>query len=281
MEKKWKVVKYSSSFYRKCNRARDNILNFAGNKKITNLIQHNKFEEKESDTDKSVVDLSLSEFGSCNFEDPNPKEYQLQELNGNEELSSETSDCDPANVDRKTRLLDDFRQWAIKTNTPHSCLKDLFSIVNKYWPHTLPKDPRTLLQTPKNVAITQIGEGEFYWHQGLEFCLRTYCASRIKTMSTVCINVNIDGLPIYKSSKDEFWPILFNIHECPEIKPMAIGIYLGKRKPSNIDNFLNPFVEEFIKLSETGLELENGSLAKVKIRCFIADSPARAFIKGR
>lgn len=89
----------------------------------------------------------------------------------------------------------------------------------------------------------------------------------------------MDGLPIYKSSKDEFWPILFNIFEMPEIKPMVIGIYCGKHKPVDLTEFLSPFVEEMKTVLENGIDINQHNIS-VKIRCFICDSPARAFIKG-
>lgn len=61
---------------------------------------------------------------------------------------------------------------------------------------------------------------------------------------------------------------------------MVIGIYLGKSKPLHVQLFLNTFVEECNNLLRHGIELSDGSLLNIEIRCFIADSPARAFIKG-
>lgn len=96
---------------------------------------------------------------------------------------------------------------------------------------------------------------------------------------TISCNINMDGLPIYKSSKFEFWPILFNIHELPSLKPMVIGINCGKGTPSDLFSYLQPFVEEARIMLQEGLVVNNSKIT-FKIRCFICDSPARAFIKG-
>lgn len=89
----------------------------------------------------------------------------------------------------------------------------------------------------------------------------------------------MDGLPIYKSSREEFWPILFNIFEMPNVAPMVAGIYSGKSKPLNLDGFLMPMVNELKPILQEGIIINDHKIT-VKIRCFIADSPARAFIKG-
>lgn len=97
---------------------------------------------------------------------------------------------------------------------------------------------------------------------------------------TISCNINMDGLPIYRSNKLEFWPILLNICELPSLRPMVIGIYCGKGKPSDLLAYLQPFVEEARILLQDGL-IVNNSRITVKLRCFIYDSPARAFIKGK
>lgn len=62
------------------------------------------------------------------------------------------------------------------------------------------------------------------------------------------------------------------------------GIYAGDSKPSNLESYLDPLVEELNQLlsgltvvvKSTGQEM----IVPVTVRAFICDSPARAFIKG-
>lgn len=70
---------------------------------------------------------------------------------------------------------------------------------------------------------------------------------------------------------------------------MVIGIYCGYGKPRNIKDFLQPFVDEMKKLLVNGVriyennhsEIKKTGKIDVKIKCFICDSPARAFVKGK
>lgn len=95
----------------------------------------------------------------------------------------------------------------------------------------------------------------------------------------ISININIDGIPVFKSSKLQFWPILFNITEMPEIAPMTIAIFYGQTKPTSLDDFLKQLVEELIDVLNHGISINDHKI-NVKLRCFICDSPARAFLKG-
>lgn len=172
------------------------------------------------------------------------------------------------------------QKWAIEHNISQQALKGLLSIIKHHYNDTnLPYDPRTLLNTPQNsnMLLKDIPGGK-YWHQGLEVCLRN-SFKFISKDTSIELNINIDGLPIHKSSKDQLWPILCNAYNMPHIKPMVVGIFLGKSKPLDVHAFLMPFVEELIPILENGIVINEHSL-KLKIRCFICDSPARAFIKS-
>lgn len=101
----------------------------------------------------------------------------------------------------------------------------------------------------------------------------------LKQPRKISLNINIDGLPLYKNGTDQVWPILFNVFEEPAMKPMIIGIFHGKSKPTSVEMFLKPFADEAETILKSGI-LINSNLLTVKIRAFICDSPARAFIKG-
>lgn len=172
------------------------------------------------------------------------------------------------------------RSWSLRYNIPHNAVKDLLGLIkDKYNDTSLPNDPRTLLETPSNIGklCYEIPGGK-YWHYGLVSCLEKWFEHLTKDIM-ISININIDGLPVHKSSKFQLWPILCNVHEMPELEPMPIGIFLGKSKPTDIEKYLTPFVDEVIPLVQNGLSLK-GHIIKINIRCFICDSPARAFVKG-
>lgn len=90
---------------------------------------------------------------------------------------------------------------------------------------------------------------------------------------------NIDGLPIYKSSAVEFWPILCKIYKNRNIKPFVIAMYCGKGKPP-LEPFLKEFIEELNKLLTSGI-MVNETFSKIKIKCIVCDTPARNYILGK
>lgn len=176
-------------------------------------------------------------------------------------------------------IKNELRKWVLKYHISQAALKEMLDIFNRNTNVQLGKDPRTLMRTPKETIITDIDEGKGqYWHQGLKTCLER-CFSKINQPISISININIDGVPLFRSSNKTFWPILFNIHEYPQIRAMAIGVFYGPTKPSTVGVYLSPFVDEIQPILENGI-IVNGHQINVKIRCFICDSPARAFIKG-
>lgn len=173
----------------------------------------------------------------------------------------------------------DLRTWALQKNISQAALKDLLLILNKRFTDILPSDPRTILQTPTTICLKTIEGGE-YWHHGIIMPLSNILGNCIPLPNNILLNINLDGLPIFKSSKYEFWPILANcIYQGDTSDPFIIGIYYGKGKPKNLNSFLEDFVNEMSIVLEQGVCVK-GTNVNVKIRCFICDSPARAYVKG-
>lgn len=265
---KWTKAKKSGAFHRKWkkNIKKTDILAIAPEVLIDDCESNN---------------IPSNEFTTNNAEGPemdNIKENWLIEMsNSNEEISDE--DDGESELVKNNRFRIELRKWANTFNIKHNALKVLLKTINNRLPSILPKDPRTFLSTPEKIStFRKIGYGQ-YWHQGLKMCLEKVF-SYLNAPNHISININIDGLPLHRSSKDEFWPLLFNIYQMPELQPMIIGIYWGKGKPSNLSEYLAQFVEEMNEIYREGITVDN-QLRTVKIRSFICDSPARAFIKGK
>lgn len=69
------------------------------------------------------------------------------------------------------------------------------------------------------------------------------------------------------------------ISEWPQIDPMVISVWCGESKPSDLNDFLRPFITELNGLLLNGIII-NEKLISIKVRAFICDTPARSFIKG-
>lgn len=125
------------------------------------------------------------------------------------------------------KLREDIKIWAIKCNISHSTYNELAVILNKNGKYFLPKDARTLLQTTgQEIQIAALGTGN-YWHNGLIKQLRKHLEHFDYMPNNISLNINIDGLPLYKSSRKQFWPILCSIFEVPCLPPLVIGKYMN------------------------------------------------------
>lgn len=200
-------------------------------------------------------------------------------------------------------LSNKLRTWAIDKKINKRAVTALLEILRSAGFEFLPKDSRTLLETPRTVKIVNLAGGK-YWHNGLTHCL-TQVFSKLSSNLCVQLNVSIDGLPLFKSSPVTFWPILANVYgnknlkfnfslifktlQCskilyefkgfPEIQPMAIGIWCGNGKPSNLNEYLRAFCNDIDTITKSSIMI-NGYHLDVKIRVFLCDSPARSFLKG-
>lgn len=142
----------------------------------------------------------------------------------------------------------------------------------------VPKNIRTLMKTPKNHEIVE-NSGGSYIHLGLRNMLipylikqnaQLYIPSRILN-----IGINIDGLPIAKSSKSQLWPIL-NFKELPN-NVIPIGIFHGFQKPKSIEEYLNTFIIDLLEVIDNGLNV-NETLFTLTISNISCDAPAKAFL---
>ncbi|XP_049280036.1 uncharacterized protein LOC125762223 [Anopheles funestus] len=156
----------------------------------------------------------------------------------------------------------------------------LLAILRKFLRLDLPKDYRTIMKTPASVRnqIVTISAGSL-WYQGVETVLKNYFKEVEPEVSHFSLQVSVDGLPLFKSSANQFWPVLIKVVELPNAPVMPVAIFCGKKKPDSVEEFLRPFVDEMNSLIESGMNLGE-KLITFSISAFIADSPARSFIKA-
>ncbi len=171
-------------------------------------------------------------------------------------------------------LLIGLKEWAISNNINHAQFSELLKVLRKHsCHHDFPSDSRSVIKANKStVSVFPVNPGK-YCH--LEFSSKIKSLYNTTKTSPLYLQIGIDGLPIYKSSNIQFWPILgFLVGISKE--PFAIGIYSGNKKPESVNEFLNAFVDEFIKL-KNDLLLENKHLFLHSVIC---DAPAKSYVKG-
>uniref|UniRef100_L7LXZ4 Putative tick transposon n=1 Tax=Rhipicephalus pulchellus TaxID=72859 RepID=L7LXZ4_RHIPC len=178
---------------------------------------------------------------------------------------------------RTLSLQNDLREWALNTQVPASHFTSLLKILKAYHPE-LPADARTLLKTQRDVELRNVGGGLYYYF-GMTSQLTTHISDYLtEGCGTLSLIVNIDGLPISKSSRRQFWPILVMVKESRLRFPFIVALYEGEHKPQDLGSYLKDFVEEMSMLMEQGLT-HNGKVFCVRLHALVCDAPARAYIK--
>lgn len=168
------------------------------------------------------------------------------------------------------------RSWAILHNIPHNALRDLLKLLQSIPENiTVPQDPRTLLYTPRHISYKSVPPG-IYSHIGITTAVEKLINLSNTRLENINLLINIDGLPLSKSSSSQVYPILCSIVEYPQ-NVSIIGIYHGDGKPANANDLLSDFVEEAITLCEQGFTYNNRNIP-FAIKAFICDAPAKSFI---
>lgn len=176
--------------------------------------------------------------------------------------------------DNTIDFLDSLRKWAIMFNVPHESLRQLLSLLKTIHAN-VPNDPRTLLRTPRKICLKNIEPGA-YAHFGLKFAIEHLISHVDSTLSCIELLINVDGLPLSKSSNSQIYPILCSLFKYPH-NVSVIGIYHGYEKPTSANELLTDFVQEVIDLMNNGF-ISQGKCLPFEIKGFICDAPAKSFI---
>lgn len=176
---------------------------------------------------------------------------------------------------RPNSLNSDLASWAVQHNVTQSSLTALLKILKHHGHGDLPSDGRTLLSTPRNTILREVQPG-LYWHAGLKNAVISLKKLNLNNeFQTAELAINIDGLPLSKSSTSSLWPILVSVIPYNEV--FIIGAYHGNTKPIDANDFLKEFVCEVKDLIKSPIIIQSKSI-NVSIKYFVCDAPAKSFI---
>ena len=107
---------------------------------------------------------------------------------------------DPDNKETSGQYDEQLRKWALKHGISHMAVSDLLQILAKVPVPGLPVSARTLLKTERSTTVQKKAGGDYYYF-GISETLQAiakaiHCAEQDSTLS---LQVNIDGLPLFKS----------------------------------------------------------------------------------
>jgi len=164
-----------------------------------------------------------SNLGNFNFLDPN-SEASAPESSGDDNNFDDDDDNDD---DGNPMLCESLAEWGIKFGISHCAVDGLLKILKPFHSE-LPLTARTLFETVKSSDITVVSGGE-YCHFGLAEGLKQHIRCHGPPLGpTIQLQVNIDGLPLFKSSQVQVWPILCSVFNASFNKdPFVVGIFSG------------------------------------------------------
>ncbi|XP_077498778.1 uncharacterized protein LOC144109886 [Amblyomma americanum] len=168
--------------------------------------------------------------------------------------------------------------WAVESGSSHAAVTSLLKVLRSHKCFSsLPSSARALLQTPKKSnELSEISEGQ-YRHFGVEAGIREILGQCRDLPPELNLTFHIDGLPLSKSSRGQFWTILGRISNLKHAAPFVTSVFFGDSKPRDANEFLYSFVEELNVLLSTGIAVEAFTIP-VKLKAIVCDAPAKPFV---
>lgn len=241
----------------------------------------NEDEEREGEEMVEEQEQQIGDGGQI-FEGDNEDDHS--ELEGNEggnagnvfEVMNPDGDAEQ-NALGENYLLINMKKWGMR-GVSFKKIDEMLNILRPLHPY-LPRSHKTLLGTPRNTALRDLGTGLF-WYKGVlpnlqQRVTRQYLDNH---NNKICLDVNIDGLEPYPSADTCIWPILGKLVNQKE--PFVIAAYCGKEKlgQNELEDFLGEYVDEVSEYTQNGVRLFDRQCS-LSIRNYILDAPARAFVK--
>ena len=181
-------------------------------------------------------------------------------------------------------LADELLLFFIMFNIPKRAMQHLLDILRR---HNI-DGPRSMYHLRKNArsheySVVNMSNGNFSYlsiKSNITFLLENNLLSFQKLMyesnaRIIDLLINVDGLPLFKSSPVCLWPILMLISGFN--KPLPIAVFCGIGKP-NLESFINMLSSELLDLKQNGF-LYDSLTFKVRNITFTCDTPARCFLQ--
>jgi hypothetical protein len=262
--------------YLKCwrhNRANVNSLALSSSSSDDELTQ--EFHAPASASEVSISNTKHSRNLPSSDSDDTDYEY-LDKVLSDLETDSNTSEVDSEEEEESQPFSAELASWATESHCTRANLNKLLVILRKQG-LPLPKDARTLLQTPRTVEALEKCGGQYVYFAVETGILKII--SRHPKFRENCYDiqllVNIDGVPLFKSSGTQFLPIMCSFSK---FEPFLVALFYGKSKPTCVEDFLRDFLEEMDSLKENGITFD-GKTFQVSLFSFVCDAPARSFLK--
>ncbi|XP_032790823.2 uncharacterized protein LOC116927889 [Daphnia magna] len=252
------------------------LFNLGSSLNITNFSN----EEPNSDDEMEYVISSDSDDCGSDLEeefDDDSFDWPLSDENAE---NGDDDDVSPDTEEFQNDVKQSLVQWVVECNIPRCHVNNLLkSLHNDAKLTFLPIDSRTLLSSRRGkIQLIDMPPGK-YQHFDIAAALLNILSAMAEhgkeLPDVLYILINIDGIPLSKSSLSDFWPILIKVLGWDEI--VVGGIYHGAKKPADINQYLARFRDDILRLRATGLEFR-GKKVEVVLTAICCDTPATTFV---
>ena len=191
------------------------------------------------------------------------------------DIAIELNTSPPVVTDHREWLI----QWSLRHRITHAAIDDILQHLHNTVGLDVPLRARTLFASERTAptGIRSCPPGH-YFHFGIEPALRsllTFLPPEQVNFSDLHLDMNTDGVPVYRSNTKSFWAVLGAVREIPN-SVFIIGCYFGDAKPNCSNSLLQDLVSDFLRLP---MILVAGREYRVTPGLFRCDTPARYFVK--
>uniref|UniRef100_A0A8W7PB59 Uncharacterized protein n=1 Tax=Anopheles coluzzii TaxID=1518534 RepID=A0A8W7PB59_ANOCL len=192
---------------------------------------------------------------------------------------SEASETDRPYGDAS--LEDGLRLWVVENGVPDRTVDRLLGHLRQCAPQlALPRNARsfgaTMVSPFVRSKIVSISGGRM-WYQSIAKSLQAHYCLVQPNEDGLILDFCVNGQRLRDGT--HFWTMHMKVHNVPGTPVMTVSLYSGATAPGSAKEYLHQFVDELNKLQRQGLTI-GGQTYWVYLRAIIANTPARAFIKG-
>jgi hypothetical protein len=177
--------------------------NFCNSKKLLNkcfvpdTVEIDNFQPVKSSNSDTSSTITVSEIRNVS------SQIRCSNLNLNKTLVSDLNEFELDKNNNRKLFINQLRDIIVKHKLTRSATNDLLKLLKQQQNFEyFPFDARSILATPRKINIRELEPG-LYSHFGLEKQLIRLLAT--KSFSNIRLQFNIDGIPISKSSGQQFW----------------------------------------------------------------------------
>ena len=241
-------------------------------------------ERKETtDFELQFTDNTATDDNDGNVDDNSANDNNFDvfdSFNIDSESDSSGSDNDDRSgfgTDRAKDLHTELLLFFILFRISHNAMKYLLDLLNRF-NLEVPKSIYLLKSkiSATNFTVNKFANGSFVYFSildNLKYLVENNLMDNLNT-NDLKVSINIDGMPLYRSSHVSVWPILLKVHGV--FRPLIIGIYVGLHKPP-LEDYLQHLIDELNILKTTGMHINGYNFKFTKV-LFVCDAPARAHL---